>query len=415
MKMTILAGTQELKEFSPEYAHMYSDEHRISALKRLISGMEIFSGKAAGICYMKDEYFGTNVSNDEKAETRFEKVAPTGHHSIADHTFITVLFEGIPKMTAMILNALGFYDASEKSGRYTVMKSDGYDMNYILYDKWRGIFTERIKYVYSNLDDKLVEKLSLENARYMLSVLAPSTVMAYTTSLRMWSYIRDMLNRYIDRNANLLGDTDFNLKLLDCITELRDKINELGITSDKIVENKGRELNFLAKQTGFNIWDEEESFSANYLIKYKSSFAGLAQEQRHRTLDYFMCFDGSPVKYYVPEILRDTEYEEKWLEDIVTVSESYPIGTMVDVVETGLITNFLYKCDERLCGRVQLETMKNCMMNLCRFARSWHKSPFMMNQLQKHFRDGKIVMKCGNIKCMEPCVWGPLMAQDRLI
>lgn len=415
MKMTILAGTQELKEFSPEYAHMYSDEHRISALKRLISGMEIFSGKAAGICYMKDEYFGTNVSDDEKAKTRFEKVAPTFHHSIADHTFITVLFEGIPKMTAMILNALGFYDASEKSGRYTIMKSDGYDMNYILYDKWRGIFTERIKDVYSNLDDKLVEKLSLENARYMLSVFAPSTVMAYTTSLRMWSYIRDMLNRYIDRNSNFIGDTDFNKKLLDCVVELRDKINELGITSEKIVENKGRELNFLAKQTGFNIWDEEECFGASYLIKYKSTFVGLAQEQRHRTLDYFMCFDGSFLNFYVPEILGDTEYEEKWLEDIVTVSESYPTGTMVDVVETGLITNFLYKCDERLCGRVQLETMRNCMFNLCRFTRSWNKSPFMMNQLSKHFRDGKIIMKCGNIKCMEPCVWGPVEAQKRMI
>ena len=415
MKMTILAGTQELKEFSPEYAHMYSDEHRISALKRLINGMEIFSGKAAGICYMKDEYFGTNVSNDEKAETRFEKVAPTGHHSIADHTFTTVLFERIPKMTAMILNALGFYDASEKSGRYTVMKSEGYDTNYILYDKWRGIFPKLIKDRYPNLDDKLVEKLSLENARYMLSVFAPSTVMAYTTSLRMWSYIRDMLNRYIDRNSNLLGDTDFNLKLLECITELRDKINELGITSKKIVENKGRELNFLAKQTGFNIWDEEESFSASYLIKYKTSLAGLAQEQRHRTLDYFMCFDGSPVKYYVPEILRDTEYEEKWLEDIATISESYPIGTMVEVVETGLITNFLYKCDERLCGRVQLETMRNVEFNLCKFVRSWHKSPFMLKQLQKHFRDCKIIMKCGNIKCMEPCVWGAVGALTRNI
>ena len=415
MKMTILAGTQELKEFNPEYAGMYSDEHRISALKRLISGMEIFSGKAAGICYMKDEYFGTNVSNDEKAETRFEKVAPTGHHSIADHTFITVLFEGIPKMTAMILNALGFYDASEKSGRYTVMKSDGYDMNYILYDKWVGIFVKLIKERYPDLDDKLVEKLSLENARYMLSVFASSTVMAYTTSLRMWSYIRDMLNRYIDRNSNFIGDTDFNKKLLDCIVELRDKINEIGITSDKIVENKGRELNFLAKQTGYNIWDEEECFGASYLIKYKSTLVGLAQEQRHRTLDYFMCFDGSFLNFYVPEILRGTEYEEKWLEDIVTVSESYPNGTLVDVVETGLITNFLYKCDERLCGRVQLETMRNCMFNLCRFTRSWHKSPFMMNQLSKHFRDGKIIMKCGNIKCMEPCVWGPVEAQKRMI
>lgn len=382
----------------------------------VLKAVETYSGKCAGICYMKDEYFGTNVSDDKKAYNRFISVSPTGHHSISDHSFVTVLFEGIPKITAMLLNSLGFYNTSEKSGRYTVMKSEGYERNYILYGAWRGIFSNLIKENYPDLDDKLIEKLSLENARYMLSVFAPSTTMAYTTSIRMWSYIRTECERYIDLCNNTLNDTPFNEQLLKCVKELYAILNDMHLYSDAIVENKGREFNFLAKQTSFNIWEADESYSDAYLIRYKESFGALAQEQRHRTIQYFMCFDGSgTIKYYVPKILRDTTYEKEWISDLQSVGESFPIATLVDVVETGLITDFLYKCDERLCGRVQLETMDNVRINLLKFARSWHKSPFFTNQIQKHFRDGKVVMKCGNIKCQEPCVWGAIKAQERLI
>lgn len=382
----------------------------------VLKAVETYSGKCAGICYMKDEYFDTSVSNDEKSYNRFEKVAPTCHHSIADHSFITVLFEGIPKITAMLLNSLGFYNTSEKSGRYTVMKSEGYERNYILYGAWRGIFSNLIKENYPDLDDKLVEKLSLENARYMLSVFAPSTTMAYTTSIRMWSYIRTECERYIDLCNNTLNDTPFNEQLLKCVKELYAILNDMHLYSDAIVENKGREFNFLAKQTSFNIWEADESYSDAYLIRYKESLGALAQEQRHRTIQYFMCFDGSgTIKYYVPKILRDTTYEKEWISDLQSVGESFPIATLVDVVETGLITDFMYKCDERLCGRVQLETMDNIRINLLKFARSWHKSPFFTNQIQKHFRNGKVIMKCGNIKCQEPCVWGAIKAQERLI
>lgn len=394
-----------------------SNETKLENLNEtVLKAVETYSGKCAGICYMKDKYFGTNVSDDEKAYNRFVKVSPTGHHSIADHSFVTILLEGIPKITAMILNSLGFYNTSEKSGRYTVMKSEGYERNYILYGRWRGIFSNLIKENYPELDDKLVEKLSLENARYMLSVFAPSTTMAYTTSIRMWSYIRTECERYIELFNNTVSDTPFNEQLLKCVKELHAILDDMHLYSDAIVENKGREFNFLAKQTSFNIWESDESFSDAYLIRYKESLGALAQEQRHRTIQYFMCFDGSgSIKYYVPKILRDTTYEKEWISDLQSVGESFPIATLVDVVETGLITDFLYKCDERLCGRVQLETMDNVRINLMKFARSWHKSPFFTQQIQKHFRDGKVIMKCGNIKCQEPCYWGPIKAQERLV
>ena len=407
MNSTIIAVSQDVKE------NKLSEEH--------LKALEVFSGKAAGICYMKDDYFDSYVSDPAKAEKRFENVAPTGHHSIGDHSFVSVLFEGIPKMTAMILNNFGFYNTSEKSGRYTVMSVPEdykliYSDNFKLYNKWTKIFDMAISEYDSGIDEKHRNKLALENARYVLSIFAPSTVMAYTTSLRMWSYIRTECERYIKRNENFIGDTKFNKALLSCIKDLYNRLTEMHLYSDSILENKGREINFLAKQTSFNIWEADESYSDAYIIKYKSSLAGLAQEQRHRTLQYFMCFDGSDMlKFYVPKIIRDAYYEKEWLDDLRSVADTFPIATLVDVVETGLITDFMYKCDERLCGRVQLETMDNVRINLLKFARSWHKSPFFAQQIQKHFRDGKVIMKCGNIKCQEPCYWGPIKAQERLI
>ena len=255
MNSTIIAISQDVKE------NKLSEEH--------LKALEVFSGKAAGICYMKDDYFDSYVSDPAKAEKRFENVAPTGHHSIGDHSFVTVLFERIPKITAMLLNSLGFYNTSEKSGRYTVMKSEGYERNYILYGRWRGIFSNLIKENYPDLDDKLVEKLSLENARYMLSVFAPSTTMAYTTSIRMWSYIRTECERYIELFNNTVLDTSFNEQLLKCVKDLHTILNDMHLYSDAIIENKGREFNFLAKQTSFNIWESDESYSDAYLIRYK--------------------------------------------------------------------------------------------------------------------------------------------------
>ena len=223
MKLTILATPNQVTD--PNYTAL--TEQNIKDLGK-------FSGSMASICYLNSNYFEPKYTDDEKALSRFERVAATGHHSISDHAFVTVLFENIPKMTAMILNSVGFYNTSEKSGRYTVMNGDEethkkYFKNYELYEKWKGIFNDAIA-TYAEkwnipIDDKLREKLTLENARYVLSVFAPTTTMAYTTSLRMWSYIRQWCKSYIDvwddNGASLdLKRTSFNNKILECIKEL---------------------------------------------------------------------------------------------------------------------------------------------------------------------------------------------------
>lgn len=384
-----------------------------------ISNMESFSGKMAGICYMKDTYFNSYVSDSSKSKDRFDRVISTGHHSISDHCFITVLFEDMPKMTAMILNSIGFYNTSEKSGRYTIMKSDG--VNKKLYDKWFEIFFKLIADNDPLMDsitgsETLRKKLAQENARYMLSMFDNAVTMGYTTSLRMWSYVVCWCRDYLETAKQ---HTHFDKKVWKCVNDLYLILIANKCYSDKIVDNKGRKFNFLAKQVQFPIWDANTSYGDSYLLKYKTSFANLAQEQRHRTLDYYMVFDGStPLEFYTPKLLTladNKQYATMWREDLISIADSFPIATLVDVVETGFITNFLMKCDERLCGRTMLETMENVRNNLYRFMRHWNKSPFMIEQLKRHMRDGNVIMKCGNIKCQEPCRWGPRLAQTRNI
>ena len=393
-----------------------TEDQKFSFLPNLTKA-KTFSGKMAAICYLKDKYFNTNASDNAKAYDRFMRVAETGHHSIADHYFVTVLFENIPKMTAMILNSLGFYNTSEKSGRYTVMNADEEDMikyhkNYELYNKWIPMITELIKKEYPTMDDKLVEKLSLENARYMLSVFSHSTTMSYTTSFRMWSYIKCYCDRHImTHESNYDNMTQFEKDLFDCIKELRDCIEEMYLFSNDLIENKGRGFYFLAKQTFFNTDNMKECIADAYLIKYGSSFADLAQQQRHRNIKYCMNYDGKYHQFYVPKIIKDTEYEAMWVTDLMSVAETTPIATKVPVVETGFISEFLMKCDERLCGRVQLETMNTITQNLIRFARNYGNSPFMKDMLSKYidldnYNEQTVKTKCCRVNCKEPCFFG---------
>lgn len=386
-----------------------------------ISNLETFAGKAAGVCYLSGEYFNSNASNPEKAKTRFDRIIGTGHHSVADHGYITVLFENIPKMTAMVLNSIGLYNTSEKSGRYTVMSSEeqANTENEKLYYKWLNKFKELItKYdpVLAEKEPKLLEKLSMENARYMLSVFAPNTTMMFTTSIRMWSYLICWCREYIDTADE---STEFNKMLRKCINDLYLLILTKKCYSDKIEDNKNRKFYFLANQVGFPIEKTDVMHTDSYLIRYKASFADLAQEQRHRTLKYFMCFDGSEkLDFYIPEVIKVAGTDEdvkEWLNDLNSISDTFPIATLVEIVETGFISDFMLKCDERLCGRVMLETFNTIKTNLLKFVRSLDKSPFMLSELERHYKDGKIIMKCGNQRCKEPCYWGAAKALSRKV
>lgn len=393
MKLNILGYTQE--------NDVLSDEGK--------EGLKTLSGKEAGICYMSKPFFGSYVSDDVKANKRFTTVADTGHHSISDHATVNVLFEDAPKIIAMILNSLGDYATSEKSGRYTVMTGNS-EEEQRLYDKWITIFEERIKELNPMVDDKTCKKLSMENARYLLSVFTPTTF-GYSTSIRQFNYIIDWCDNFIELN---LSSNYYQTKLTEAIKELKQALLDANLYVGELRDIKHRNFEFLGFEFNNPVCYCEDSYKESYLINYKASFAYLAQAQRHRTLDYVMNFDGNPADFYIPPMLEGTKFEQEWINDISSLSEFVPQGTLIDITETGLITKFLLKCDERLCSRAQLEITRKTIEILKAFEEKDELSDSMKEYLHKYIKDGKIFMKCSRIKCREVCPIGPIKAQTKL-
>ncbi len=50
-----------------------------------------------------------------------------------------------------------------------------------LNEKWIEKYKKEIKKEYPGFDDKKVQKLAQENARYLISVLTPATIMEYVS------------------------------------------------------------------------------------------------------------------------------------------------------------------------------------------------------------------------------------------
>ena len=140
-----------------------------------------FSGKSAGICYLPDTVETLFLEPSEKTARRASNNIKSGHHSVFNHPTYNLCFDGIPKILAMVLNNEKMYNTSEKSARYTRMTPSPSEK--ALYEKWILLFEEQISLAYPNFDEKRVKKLAQENARYLISVFTPATVMEYTVTL----------------------------------------------------------------------------------------------------------------------------------------------------------------------------------------------------------------------------------------
>ena len=55
-----------------------------------------------------------------------------------------------------------------------------------------------IKEEYPEFDDKKVQKLAQENARYLISVFTPATIMEYTVSFEQLNFIISWFEDYIE-------------------------------------------------------------------------------------------------------------------------------------------------------------------------------------------------------------------------
>jgi hypothetical protein len=378
------------------------------------------SGFCANICYSDGysaEMIEKKIRDTDANINRFHRVTGTLHHSIADHSYITVYLGGISKMMAMILNSLEFYTTSERSARYTNVGKEASGQEAELYSKWMDIIDSRIESRYPKIDSKRRNKLAMENARYFISVFNPSTSMVYTTSYRQWSYIAQWFDRFISEAV----DTAFTLQIKSEMKTIRDSILKSGIGSTEIEDAKHRYIRFLARQTSNPIVNSSEQLDEMYRVKYQCSMACLAQAQRHRTLKYVMDFidDSSiePYEYYIPTIiLDDNELAAAWVEDMKSVSERFPQGILVDVIESGDVQDFILKCEERLCGRAQLEVAKSTANTLYRLY-SETENPILQDILQPMFIPGeRVKAKCELIGgCKENCEFGAKEAVSREI
>lgn len=455
--------------------------------KEQLEEAKVFSGKNAGICYQREGYFGTVVSDPVAAGKRFPRVIGTNHHSIADHVRVEVLFENVSKMLAIVLNSLQDYSTSEKSGRYTVMTGNS-ERERELYEKWKGIFQERILELEPNIDDIVIFeklrrklpnvvfsvnerkvtsviddvisredietclsyilsnddtlpsiKLAQENARYVLSVFTKSTTLGYSTSLRQWNYIYDWCLKYMNnfseeeehvlRHKSGREATYFEVGLFEDFRDLSNFIyNNLYV--EGLRDTKNRCFEFLTGYSGnenhpmgkYHI-KEDDRVGDSYCVSYYSSFVQIAQAERHRTLKYFMQYYPTWGRFYIPEMIKeDISLVKEWLKDLNSVKDLVPQATMVGIIETGHISDFVLKCKERLCGRAQLEIMHQTKNTVELFLKGMFSfSDSGLAYLKELGIFSEVVgtkvatkcMMCGG--CEEPCRYGAGGALDRKV
>ena len=359
-----------------------------------------FSGKSAGICYLPDTVETLFAEAPEKTQRRADGNIKSGHHSVFGHPTYNLCLEGIPKILAMILNNEKIYNTSEKSARYTHMEPSPQEKE--LYEKWIEIFKEQILTQYPKFEDKRALKLAQENARYLISVFTPATVMEYTVNFGQLNYIINWAKDYI-KNAE---ENAFSIKLKETFKEFLATMPDLEIEGLDS-RNKNRNFSLFAKRKNRN-----EEFGENYSVTYLASFAQLAQAQRHRTLSYEMTLLDEP-KYYVPPIIAGTNLEKEWLKDISSLKEFFPQGMLVQVNERGTIENFVLKCMERLCGFSQLEIMQETKNIMNKYLEATKDKPELYQYLLPYSRGARCTFP--GWKCDSPCVFGGYGAMIRNI
>jgi hypothetical protein len=406
MKMTVIG-----------YMKSHLDQNNLAVnnevMPEVLEDLKRFAGAEAGICYMSKPYFDSYVSDELKALNRFSTVASTGHHSVAGHSQVAVLFEGIPKIIAMYLNNLGCYETSEKSGRYTVMTGSS-DLEMEIYHKWCRKLNEKIKEYYGTfIDDKTVDKLAKENARYHLSIFTPTT-MGYTTSIRQWNYIIDWCEKFIET------ETPYNY----FFTELKKYIMELGkcikdvLYVEELRDIKNRFGLDMIEFDKTSLAEKRENFVKGklYTYHYKGTFAQYAQAHRHRSLFYKITFDGKAKEFYIPPIIKGTELEKEWIEDMESLSYIIPTGTLIDIEEIGDVEKFFLKSMERNCGRAQLEIMTQ-NLETANFIYENRESLIdsVKERIEKYYIKSTPKMKGQMLRCKEPCIWTCMGSKERKI
>lgn len=355
---------------------------------------DMFSGRMAGVCYMSSTFAELQKEDSAKTIKRINLTKSNGHHSVYDHESITMYLNDIPKILAMVINNEHQYTTSEKSARYTKMTLTQGEQT--LYNKWLEIFKNRILKKYASdypqfFTPNRIEKLAQENARYLISVFTP-TSMVYTTTYRQLNYLVAFLNDYINKpNKNT-----FESKLARVMQEFVEKLKGTKFIDERLsVNDKNRHLSLFA-----NGLECEEYFGDVYCTTYLASFAELAQAQRHRTINYQMSLTEN--EYYVPPIIRDNDdLVAIWLSDIKSIG-NYPQGTLLKITEMGTLDNFVLKMYERKCTFAQLEINQITSATLKKYENALRIKVHPRAEEMRNFLNGSRCTFPG-YKCTSPC------------
>ena len=308
--------------------------------------LDDFCGKVGGVCYMPKTF--NELINEETIKTlkRIENTMGSGHHSVFEHGYITLNLENVPKLFAMVLNNEHVYVTSEKSARYTKMEPSPKEQK--LYDKWVEIFKRKIRERYPKnsdfMDDRRVQKLAQENARYLISVKTPTT-MEHTISYRQLNYLCKWMQDELENSKSPYAPIFSSFEQFIQFAKTNNLLDERLMDDGKF-----RHLSL------FNLdAKKNEIFDTVYSTNYEASLAYLAQAQRHRTL-FYEINKLHTDKFFTPKIiLPNQNLTNEWLYDINSVADNIPQGSLAKINERGLSEHFILKLKERLCSCAQLE------------------------------------------------------------
>lgn len=379
----------------------------------------VISGKCLAMCYEHDNFDKIKEQTDEKSITRARACIKSGHHSGFEHVKWTFEIIGLSKFLAMIINNVGKYATSEKSGRYTVLAFDD-EREKELREKWQDIFYNILSEEYydlfynfyskDNTDKEKIEKniktaitkKAQENSRNITSIWA-KTKMIYTIDARMLSYLVYYLKDFI----NTYSDTPLYKRLKNEMEEFIAELKPYSLDEEGLTPaSKGSKLPFFG-----DVSKREEEFGENYTFVYKMSWSTFAQKQRHRTTHHEIQIPDEK-EYYVPKLIEDKpELKAEWLNDCkaMTTEDSFPQATLIDVCERGRYEDFILMCYERLCGAAQLEIATAVKELLERYIKNVTKLE-VKEALEKINAGARCTF---GYKCTAPCMFGPKYGLDR--
>ena len=347
----------------------------------------------------------------EKTIKRCESTKINQHHSVFGHPYITLSLEDIPKGLAMVLNNEGIYNTSEKSARYTKMVLK--DNEQKLYDKWLNTYKQLITDEYQEKYPKIftpqkIEKLAQENARYLISVFTP-TSMIYTVSYQQLNYIYQMfINEIVNDNSNAFMEA-LKPAMQDFCFAITNSTNYIDKDIARGVNNKNRKLSLIGSMI-----KPEQHFGDVYSVSYEGTFAQLAQAQRHRTIDYNFTLLDEP-KFYVPPIIRQSkELTREWISDCEKQASVFPQGLLININEFGRLDWFIQKMKERKCTFAQLEIAEQTNLILKKYVEELRtKNHPRAEELAQYTKGARCTFP--DYKCPSPCGFKEGINETRLI